>query len=70
MEKKEYYPIFDQQVAGMLMTMRYRLVTARPDREDTTKNIFFFDKTEELIKESIKLRTHKNEVENYINKIK
>ena len=70
MEKREYYPIFDQQVAGMLMTMRYRLVTARPDKNDVTKNIFFFDKTENLIKESIRLRNYKIEVENYINNIK
>jgi len=63
MEKKDYYPIFDQQIAGLLMAMRYRLVTARPDRKDNTKNIFFFDKTEELINVANNLRNNKQEIE-------
>ena len=63
MEKKEYYPIFNQQIAGLLMAMRYRLVTARPDRKDTTKNIFFFDKSEEIINVANGLRNHRKEIE-------
>lgn len=70
MEKKEYYPIFDQQIAGLLMLKRYRLVTARPDKNDKTKNIYFFDKSEKLINESNLLRENKKMIENFINQLK
>lgn len=68
MEKK-YYPIFDQQIAGLLMLKRYRLVTARPDKDDKTKNIFFFEKTDDLIKNSNLLRKNKLIIEEFIKQL-
>lgn len=70
MNKKEYYPIFDQKIAGLLMFQKYRLITSRPDKYDKTKNIFFFEKSEQLIEESSKLRCNKREIEQFMMNLK
>lgn len=66
MGKKDYL-ILDQQLAGLLMFKRNRLVTARPDRNDKTKNIFFFDDNDKFQTDFEILKRNKKIIEKFIN---
>ena len=61
--------ILDQQLAGLLMLIRNRLVTARPDKNDKTKNVFFFDNNDKFEKDFEFLKLHKKEIETFINNL-
>lgn len=69
MEKKDFL-ILDQQTAGLLMCLRHRLVTARADKNDKTKNVFFFEDNDKFQEDFSFIRNNKKEIENYINKLK
>lgn len=64
------YLILDQQVAGLLMLMRNRLVTARPDKNDKTKNVFFFENTEKFKNDFSFIKDNKNYIEELIINLK
>jgi len=64
------YLILDQQLAGLLMATRNRLVTARPDKNDKTKNVFFFEENEKFNNDFEFLKRNKKQIEQYINELK
>ena len=59
MENKDF-AIYDAKLAGLLMVKKCRLVTARPDKKDVKKMIFFFDNTDyfKLTYNNLKINKH------------
>ena len=69
MERK-YFMVYDQQIAGLLMCKRYMLKTARPDKYDNTKNIFFFDNSDKIEKDFEIMKNNKKIAEEYLGTLK
>ena len=69
MERK-YFMVYDQQIAGLLMCKRYMLKTARPDKYDNTKNIFFFDNSENIERDFEIMKNNKKNAEEYLSALK
>lgn len=69
MKIQKDFLILDQQLAGLLMLKRNRLVTARPDKIDKTKNVFFFNYNDKFEKDFQFLKSHKKEIEEFIDKL-
>lgn len=67
---KKYFLVLDQQLAGCLMIMRHRLITARPDKTDNTKTVFFFKNNDQFQKDFYLLKDKKYLIENFINDLK
>lgn len=67
---KRDFLILDQQLAGLLMITRNRLVTARPDKQDKTKNVFFFDYNDKFQGDFEFLKKYKKEIEKFIGDLK
>jgi len=63
---KKDFLVLDQQLAGLLMCLRHRLVTARPDINNKTKMVYFFNYDSNFEKDFIFLKTHKSEIEKLI----
>lgn len=64
-QNNEVFIIFDQQLAGLLMFLRHRLKKCRPDRDDITKNVFIFDKTNEFLRDFNYLKDNKDKIKIY-----
>ena len=69
MKSNKDFLILDQQLAGLLMLKRHRLVTARPDKNDKTKNVFFFNYNNKFEEDFQFLKLHKKEIENFIDSL-
>lgn len=63
---RKYFMVYDQQIAGLLMCKKYMLKTARPDKYDNTKNIFFFDNSENIQLDFEIIRNNKKIVEEFL----
>jgi hypothetical protein len=70
MKSNKDFLILDQQLAGLLMLKRHRLVTARPDKNDKTKNVFFFDYNNKFEEDFQILKKNKYKIEQFINELK
>ena len=70
MKSNKDFLILDQQLAGLLMLKRHRLVTARPDKNDKTKNVFFFDYNNKFEEDFQFLKKNKYKIEQFINELK
>lgn len=70
MKSNKDFLILDQQLAGLLMLKRHRLVTARPDKNDKTKSVFFFDYNNKFEEDFQFLKKNKYKIEQFINELK
>lgn len=69
MKNQKDFLILDQQLAGLLMLKKNRLVTARPDKNNKTKNVFFFDYNDKFERDFEFLKQHKKEIEEFIDRL-
>lgn len=66
--KSKYQYVFSMKLAGILMANGYKILRINKHLEDNTKDVYVFEKSEEIQKEIDKYIKAKEENRNVVNK--
>lgn len=68
--KFDIFTCRSQFLAGMFMLLGHRLISIAPDKDDTSKNVFYFVNSDELIKHYKKYNEFKELVNPILDKLR